>query len=483
MNILMVSSEALPFVKTGGLADVVYSLSKQLIHHHHQLHIILPLYESIRQTNPSLRFIGSSEVFLSWRKQHVDFYHLVESGLNYYFVANDYYFKREHTYGYDDDHERFAFFTLSIRHLIKLVKITMDVIHIHDWQAGMLPALLKEQDQGSPAFKHTKIVLTIHNPAFQGWLDRHYLHDFYNLPFSLYETGKVRFHEGVSTLKSAIVYSDKITTVSPTHAKELLTEEGGYGLHQVLRYVEDDFSGILNGIDASWSPAIDQLIEFPFEQEQYLISKPKNKIALFKRLNLIDASRPLFGLVSRLTWQKGIDLVIANLVWIIEQGGTVVILGTGETALENQIKQLAERYPQHCYFYIGYDEELAHQIYASSDFFLMPSLFEPCGISQMVSLRYGTLPIVRKTGGLVDTIIPYDGKMHNDTLANGIMFEAYSPHALQIALKEAFHIFHQPKLKHALIMNGFQQQHSWEVSAEQYHRLYQSLFKQENVKI
>ena len=478
----MVASESLPFVKTGGLADVVFSLSKELLHHHRVL-IVLPMYESISKTNASFSFLGSSDVYLSWRKQTASFYYVEESGIHYYFVANDYYFKRDRAYGYTDDGERFAFFTLAIRHLIKLINMSLDIIHIHDWQAGMLPALIQEQERDHPLFEYTKFVFTIHNPAFQGWLDKAYLSDFYNLPNALYDSGKVRFHDGISTLKSAIVYSDKITTVSPTHAKELLTEEGGYGLHHVLRYVEDDFSGILNGIDDAWSPDIDPLIHHTFKQADHQEGKRKNKTFLFEQFKLTDRNRPLFGLVSRLTWQKGIDLVLANIAWLIEQGATVVILGSGEASLEHELRHIADRFPQHCLFYYGYAESLAHQIYASSDFFLMPSLFEPCGISQMISLRYGTIPIVRKTGGLVDTIIPWQPRNPNLDSATGMMFETYSSHAFQEVLKEALALYAQPKIKHALIKNGFKQHHGWQVSAKHYDELYRSLSMNKNAKI
>jgi starch synthase len=482
MNILMVASESLPFVKTGGLADVVFSLSKELLPHH-RVHIVLPMYESVAKQSTSFSFLGSSEVDLSWRKQTASFYYVVEAGIHYYFVANDYYFKRDRAYGYMDDGERFAFFTLAIRHLIKLISVAFHLIHIHDWQAGMLPALIQEQERKHPLFLHTKFVLTIHNPAFQGWLDSSYLSDFYNLPNALYESGKVRFHNGISTLKSAIMYSDKITTVSPTHAKELLTEEGGYGLHHVLKFVEDKFSGILNGIDDAWSPDIDPMLHHNFKPSDHQEGKRKNKTFLFEQFKLTDPTRPLFGLVSRLTWQKGIDLVLANLSWLIEQGGTVIILGSGEPSLEHELRHLADRYPHHCLFYYGYAESLAHQIYASSDYFLMPSLFEPCGISQMISLRYGTIPIVRKTGGLMDTIVPWLPQKPNLDCATGVMFETYSAQAFQEALKEALKLQAQPKFKDALINNGFKQHHGWQVSAKHYHELYQSLFFDKNVKI
>jgi starch synthase len=483
MKIVMVASEALPFIKTGGLADVVYSLSKQLVSLHHEVSIIIPMYESMLFKPQNLDFIGTSDVYLSWRKQQASFYHHADAGIHYYLISNDYYFKRQQPYGYGDDGERFAFFSLAVRSLLKLLKHPIDVIHVHDWQCGMLPALIKEQDAQHPHFVKTKFVLTIHNPAFQGWLDRGLLWDFYNLPFHLYESGKLRFHEGVSTLKSAIVYADKVTTVSPTHAKELLTEVGGYGLHDILSYIGEDFSGILNGIDESWNPKHDAYLHHPYDPKNVTSGKQKNKERLFRDYKLKDPHRPLFGLVSRLTWQKGINLILANLHWLIQEGGSVIVLGSGEPPLTFELDLMAKKYPEQLVFIQGYDERLAHHIYAASDFFLMPSLFEPCGISQMISLRYGTLPLVRKTGGLVDTVQPWNVSQPNIRNATGFMFDAYTAQAMQMALREALEMYRNPAMLHTMIENGFQQDHGWLQSADQYVRLYASLFNKKSAKI
>lgn len=483
MKILMVSSEALPFIKTGGLADVVYSLSKELVTLTHDVSIVLPLYESMFPMISSWKAIGESPVYLSWRQQQAKFYHTQHSGIHYYFIANDYYFKRQQPYGHHDDGERFAFFTLAVRSLIKVLNLSFDVIHLHDWQGGMLPALIQEQEKHHPLFQHTKWVTTIHNPAFQGWLDQSLLWDFYNLPYHLYESGQVRFHEGISTLKSAIVYADHVTTVSPTHAQELLTEEGGYGLHQVLQYIQDDFSGILNGIDETWNPSTDKLIQHRFVQANVTEGKHINKTLLFQQLKLADPHRPLFGLVSRLTWQKGINLILANIAWLIDQGASVIVLGSGEPHLEFEWQLLAKRFPKYVSFLTGYQEALAHQIYASSDFFLMPSLFEPCGISQMISLRYGTLPVVRRTGGLVDTVIPWNPQSPNIKTADGFMFTSYAVEAFQAALQQALDMYQQPLMLHTMIENGFRQDHGWRHSAKQYSDLYHSLHATKNGKI
>ncbi len=475
MKILMVSSEANPYAKTGGLADVVYALAKELTIKGEEAAIVLPYYQSvIKRVNGNIKNVGSFDVFMSWRKQHADLYRTYVDGITYYFIGNSYYFNRDNLYGYYDDIERFAFYTLAVRNMLKFLKYKPRIIHIHDWQAGMLPALIKEQNSDDPFYQNMKFVTTIHNPAFQGLFDPFLLSDFYGLSDELYRSGKVRFKGAVSSLKAAIMYSEKITTVSPSHAQELLTEAGGHDLNHVLQYCLDDFSGILNGIDyEEWNPQTDDRLPFKYGFNDFKIGKSRNKQSLLETFGLPLNDGPLFGLVSRLTWQKGIDLITNAIPYLISRGASVIILGSGEYNAEQDLLKLTERFPQKLAVKIGYDEDVAHRIYASSDFFLMPSLFEPCGISQMISLRYGTLPIVRMTGGLIDTITPFTGA--NIDVANGYGFYDYTSNAFNDTLGWALDNYQQKETHAQLIFNAFKSQNDWAKSADEYLKLYQAI--------
>ncbi|HOJ45414.1 MAG TPA: glycogen synthase [Bacilli bacterium] len=475
MKILMVTSEANPYAKTGGLADVVYALAKELTIHGEEASIVMPYYQSIvKRVNGNVKLIGSFDVFMSWRKQTADLYRTYVDGITYYFIGNAYYFNRENIYGYYDDIERFAFFTLAARNMLKFLKLKPRIIHIHDWQAGMLPALIKEQNGDDPFYDNIRFVTTIHNPAFQGLFDPFLLSDFYGLSDELFRSGKVRFKGAVSSLKTSIMYSDKITTVSPTHAGELLTEEGGHGLNHVLQYVLDDFKGILNGIDyEEWNPQTDGKIFSKYGYSDYKVGKRENKVKLLQSFNMSKTDGPVFGLVSRLTWQKGVELITNAAPHIIARGGSIIVLGSGEYGAEQDFNNLIQRFPGKVGVYIGYNDELAHRIYAASDFFLMPSLFEPCGISQMISLRYGTLPLVRITGGLRDTVFPFTGS--NLDTANGYGFYDYTTAALIDTVSWAIDNYHKADIHGQLIYNAFKSENDWAKSAQAYLDLYESI--------
>ncbi len=473
MKIAMVASEANPFAKTGGLGDVVYSLSKELTILGEEVIIVLPFYSFIKDKLDTMPGeVTSYFVSMSWRKEKATIYRTYVDGITYYFIANDHYFGRKVMYGEYDDGERFAFFTMATKDLFKNINFTPDIIHVHDWQAGMLPVLIKEEND--PYFKETKHVLTIHNPAFQGLFPKTILGDFYNLPDSLFDSGKVRFNDQVSTLKSAIIYADKIVTFSPTHCAELLTNDGGKGLDQVLRLREDDFVGILNGVDyLEFNPENDEYIYFPYNESNFKENKDKNKALLLKSMHLKETGKPLIGLVSRLTWQKGSDLIFAMCYEMANRGCNIVILGSGEYQIEQQLEKLRATYPDIVGIYIGYSDELAHKIYASSDFFLMPSLFEPCGISQMISQRYGTLPIVRRTGGLKDSVIPYNGNNENE--ANGFGFDNYDPKDAVSTMNFAYDTWFNLDLRKSLMHNAMTTDNSWRKSTLKYLELYHSL--------
>ncbi|MCR5506175.1 MAG: glycogen synthase [Bacilli bacterium] len=477
MRIVMVTSEARPFCKTGGLADVAYSLSKELTVMGEEVSIILPFYEVIRERmHPNIKLVETFMVFMSWRSEEAKVYISYADGITYYFIENAHYFDRPNIYGDNDDGERFAFFTLAARELLYRLKNKPDIVHIHDWQPGMLPCLIKEDIYASDYFKNTKFVLTIHNPAFQGFLDRSALPELYNLPERLYDDGQVRFEGRVSTLKSAIVYSDIITTVSPTHRLELLSPEGGKGLDNILRMREWDFVGILNGIDyLEFNPQTDEQIPYNFTVTNVTKQKDLNRKALLEEMHLQDYDQPLFSMVTRITWQKGFDLVFYAVEELVNRGCNIVILGSGERDYERRWEELRARYPDKIAIYIGYSDALAHRIYAASDFFLMPSLFEPCGLGQMIAQRYGTLPIVRRTGGLKDSVINYDG--NNQDTSNGFGFDAYDGEEMKRTCVYAYDAWCNKPLMKQLVKNAMKTNNSWTKSTKEYLAVYKRVLK------
>ena len=484
MKIVMVSSEARPFCKTGGLADVVYSLSKELAVLGEDVSIILPFYDSIRRqlVNEPLKKAASFKTHMSWRKQTVDVYQVQRDGINYYLIENQQYFERGHIYGDFDDGERFGFFTMAVKEFLLTKRMYPNIIHVHDWQAGMLPCLLRVDQDCVKKFAKTKFVFTIHNPAFQGMMPKFTLGDFYNLTDDLFDNGSVRFKDQVSTLKAGIVYSDKITTVSPTHHLELLSPEGGMGLDTVLRYKEWDFSGILNGIDyLEFNPGNDKQIAMEYSEKNLVSAKKANRDALFKEYGLKANKGPLYSLVTRITWQKGFDIIFPAVEELLNRGASIFMLGSGESGYEQRWEELKRRYPDKVGLYIGYSDSLAHKIYAASDFFIMPSLFEPCGLGQMIAQRYGTLPIVRRTGGLRDSVICYDG--NNAETSNGFGFDAYSVYEMTRTAHYAYDVYQDKKLLHKLMKNAMLTDNSWQKSTQEYLKVYNQLIKQKGTSI
>lgn len=469
MNIAMIASEINPLAKSGGLADVVYSLSKELSKLGHEVICILPFYQSIRAKGGKFAYRGSYGVSLSWRHANCDVYSTQIDGISYYLLDNRYYFGRSSLYGYMDDGERFAFFQTAARGLFGYIGFVPDVIHCHDWQTGMIPCLVREQNGFDPTFSKAKFVFTIHNPAFKGIIDRYFLRDFYELPDDLYYNGKVRFEGMVSTLKTGIVYSDFVTTVSPNHAKELLTPEGGFGLDGVLRMKGEAFSGIVNGIDYDeWDPLRDPLIYKNFSYTNVTSGKRECRKRLFDVALFPDNGGPVFGLVSRLTYQKGIDLVLSIGREIAEAGGYLFVLGSGEYGLEQGLEALRRDYPESVCIYIGYSNERAHLIYSGADFFLMPSLFEPCGIGQMVAMRYGTLPIVRRVGGLPDTVEDPSSSKE----PTGFIFNDYDLGGLRYGVSRAYEVYEDKGKLLKMRRNAMKADHSWKKAAAEYLDIY-----------
>lgn len=474
MKITMIASESRPFCKTGGLADVVYSLSKELAVMGEEVTVILPFYQSIKDSiKEPVEFIDSFAVDMSWRHHEAKVYQSQADGIKFYFIEH-WYFDRNHLYGDGDDGERFAFYCLAARELLNRLKDTPDIIHCHDWQSGMFPCLIKENEYYRQRFQKTRFVMTIHNPAFQGMLGRDALGNLYNLPDYLYDDGRVRLMDHVSTLKAGIAYADKVTTVSPNHRQELLTPEGGMHLDGDLRLREWDFCGILNGIDyLEFDPAHDKFIPAPYTATTMIKNKKVCHDELLKELHINDYGFPLFSIVSRLTWQKGIDILIPAIEELAYKGCNIVILGSGERQYELEFERLRAAYPDKIAIYIGYNDALAHRIYAGSDFFMMPSLFEPCGLGQMIAQRYGTLPIVRRTGGLKDSVINFDSG--NEETSNGFGFDNYHPDDMRYTCMYAYDTWFNKPLIHKLMKNAMKTDNSWARSARSYLGLYKEL--------
>jgi len=469
MKIVMIASEANPLVKSGGLADVVFSLSDEINkNEENEAIIILPFYKSLK-FRPGIEHIKYFYIAMSWRNQYVGLFRLKEGNITYYLIDNEYYFDRDALYGYDDDGERFAYFALAATEALKVLDYKPDIIHCHDWQSAMIPCIVKEKYKGDPFFKNTKFCLTIHNPAFKGFLDKYFLANFFGLSDELYFAGKVRLDNQVSTLKTGIVYSDVVTTVSKQHRLELLNKDTSFGLSDDLKLREYDFYGIVNGVDNNeFNPSKDKLIKKKYSKTSFLEGKKENKVALLERFNLPVDDSPVFSIVSRLTWQKGIDLVLQSAYHIIANGGKIIVLGSGESHLEQGFRDLQNKFPNNVATFIGYSNNLAHTVYAGSDFFLMPSLFEPCGIGQIIAQRYGTLPIVRETGGLVDTV---------KHLHDGFSFHDYTSYALNLNIDMALEAYKNKTELNKLIKNAMTLDHSWKVSAEEYLEVYRKALK------
>jgi len=458
MRIVMVASESNPLCKTGGLADVVYSLSRELVNNGHEVFVFVPFYKSLKNKGIPAVYSYYDYVDMSWRHQYIGVFNLEIDGIKFKLIDNDLYFNRDNLYGYDDDGERFAYFSLAVQKIIHHENLKPDIVHVHDWQAGMLPALMK----GAPLDNYKiHFVQTIHNPAFKGFLDKSALGDLYNLSDDMYDSGAVRLDNAVSTLKAGIYFADKLTTVSPTHRNELLTKELSQGLNEVLELRKDDFVGIVNGIDVKeFDPITDKKIAANYSAKAFLSGKKACKQALLDYFNIPNKEGPTFGLVSRLTWQKGISLILQNAKYLIDRGANIIFLGSGEKNLEEAIESLRRIYPNQVGVYIGYNDDIAHKVYAGSDFFLMPSLFEPCGIGQIIAQRYGSLPIVRETGGLKDTV-------HAEI--DGFSFADYDPLSMYNVVKRALDVYYMEKpLFKELVKNALSIDHSWSESMNKY---------------
>ena len=477
-KILFVSSEAVPYIKTGGHADVVGSLPKYFDRNEYDVRVMLPKYACMDAAFlPNLRFVCHFYVNLNWRKQYVGILESEYRGIHYYFVDNEFYFAGSSPYNnIYEDVEKFAYFSKAVLASLPYIDYAPDVIHCHDWQTGLVPVYLHTAFGDDNFYAGIKTVFSIHNLKFQGrWRIREVI-DITGLPEQIFNDKELESYGEANYLKGGVVYADAVTTVSPSYANEITTQEGGEGLHGLMNARRNVLYGILNGIDYDeFNPQTDPYIESNFSSKSVLSGKKANKAALQKELGLsVRESAFVIGIVSRLTEQKGFDLVSYIMDDLVSQLDVqIVILGTGESKFENVFHHFHSQYPDKVSAYIGYSEEKAHKIYASADAFLMPSLFEPCGLSQMMSMRYGTIPIVRETGGLKDTVQAYNEYENTGT---GFSFCNFNPDDMKYVVEYAYHVFRdERKAWEDMMQRAMAQDFSWNKSAGEYEKLYDSL--------
>jgi starch synthase len=478
MKIAMLSSEVVPFAKTGGLADVVGALPKFLNQAGVEVRVITPLYRETKKKNLPLRSVG--EIDLDWlgRKDRFSAFEYEADGVTFLFIEKDDYFDRDFLYGtpkgdYPDNGERFGFYSRAALETLKYAGFRPDVVHVHDWQSAVTLAFLKFVYDRDPFFAHTRSLLTIHNLAYQGLFESSILADI-GLPERLFTMEEMEFYGQVNYLKAGILYATAVNTVSKRYSQEIQTPELGARLDGLLRKRSDSVYGILNGVDyAGWSPATDKFIARPFDPT-YLDGKKECKRDVLQAFSL-DVGQddaPVVGMVSRLAGQKGFDILCEALDGIFEAGARLLILGTGEDVYQKTLSAAHEKYPDSFGLKIAFDEALSHKIYAGCDMFLIPSRYEPCGLTQMYSLKYGTIPVVRATGGLEDTIQEYNVSAMT---GNGFKFSDYTAEALIGALRKAVGIYGMPGRWRSLIQNAMGCDFSWGRSAREYIRLYQKI--------
>ena len=474
-NILFVASEGVPFIKTGGLADVVGSLPKCVDKRYFDVRVMLPKYTCIPQEwKDKMEFKTSFYMDFNWKNEYVGILEAKVDGVIYYFIDNESMFGgfRPYSNNVYDDIVKFMFFSKAALSAMPLLGFRPDVIHCHDWQTGLVPVYLRERFQGNPFFHGIKSVMTIHNLKFQGKWDVKTIKEISGLDESYFTPDKLEAYKNANLLKGGLVYADAITTVSDTYAREIMTPFYGESLDGLLRAREHDLRGIVNGIDyTDYNPENDKYIDFRYNAKNFRKEKIKNKRNLQKELGLEQNDKiMMIGIVSRLTDQKGFDLIAYMMDELCQDAVQIVVLGTGDEQYENMFRHFDWKYSNKVSANIYYSEEMSHKIYAACDAFLMPSLFEPCGLSQLMSLRYGTLPIVRETGGLKDTVEPYN---EYESTGTGFSFVNYNAHEMLATVRYAEKIYYDKKREwNKMIDRAMAADFSWEVSALKYQEMY-----------
>ena len=477
-KVLLAASEAVPFIKTGGLADVVGALPRYLDRERYDVRVILPKYACMDASFlPQLRFVCHFYVNLNWRKQYAGIFETEYRGIKFYFVDNEFYFAGQAPYhNIYEDVEKFAYFSKAVLGSLPYLDFVPDVIHCNDWQTGLIPVFLRTAFGDDRFYAGIRTVFSIHNLQFQGRWRIQEVIDITGLPAGIFNATGLESYGEANYLKGGVVYADAVTTVSPTYAKDIMTVEGGEGLSGLMCAKRDRLFGILNGIDyEEFNPQTDPYIHVNYTHKDAQVGKKRNKAALQKELGLpVRDDVFMIGVVSRMTAQKGFDLIDYAMEQLLNSLDIqVVVLGTGEEKYENSFRYFQNKYPKQVCAYIGHSEEQAHKIYASAAVLLMPSQFEPCGLSQMIAMRYGTLPIVRETGGLKDTVEPYNEYENTGT---GFSFANFNAQEMMHVIQYAYEVYGEHKdawmkLQHRAMEKNF----SWGSSAKKYEELYDKI--------
>lgn len=474
MKILFVASEAAPFVRSGGLGDVAGALPKALNERGHDCRVIIPFYkeEISEMYQHTFRFKASTFVDLSWRRQYCGVYEATLDGVTYYFVDNEYYFKRKGLYGHFDDGERFAYFSKAALEILPLIDFYPDVIHSNDWHTALVSVFLDVFYRFNSKYQQIKSVFTIHNIEFQGEYGPELLGDILGLPD--WAQPLVMMNGKVNFMKGGIESANVVTTVSETYANEILDPYYSYGLESILSERRFKLHGVVNGIDtAQYDPATDNRLFENYTVRSFASKKQVNKKALCELIDLpYDATRPLVAMVSRLTEQKGLDLVGTVIDDMMRADMQVVVLGTGNWKYENMFRQVEERYPNKFRAILAFSGDLASKLYGASDIFLMPSKFEPCGLSQLIAMRYGSVPVVRETGGLKDTVPAFNPETGE---GKGFTFKTYNAYDMLDAVWRAYACYYDKENWVKVVKNGMKSDFSWDSSAKKYLDIYAAL--------
>ncbi len=474
MKIVFAASEAAPFAKTGGLADVAGSLPTAISMLGHEVSIIIPYYPQVRKHASRCKHVADLLIPIGTWKEHGEVLQKrLSPNVTVFFIKKDIYYDRPELYGtsradYPDNAERFIYFSRAVLELCIALDLRPDILHCNDWQTGLVPLYLKKLYGGEESLRRTKSIFTVHNLGYQG-LFWHWDMRLTGLGWDVFTPEGIEFWGKINFLKAGLVYSDIITTVSRTYSREIQTPEYGHGLEGLLKHRSKSLHGILNGIDVTaWDPAHDRSLPKNYSAAK-LAGKTACKKALASALNFPDSNKPRIGMVTRLVDQKGLDLLTEALPEIMACGVQLVILGTGDEKYHRILTEAASLYHERMRIVLRYDDLMARLVYAGCDLFLMPSRYEPCGLGQMLALRFGTVPIVRRTGGLADTVAAFNAKTGRGT---GFLFTDYSAPALISCLKRAMQTYNNRSAWHRLLINGMRQDFSWERSAREYVKVY-----------
>ncbi len=469
MNILYAASEALPFMASGGLADVAGSLPVAINKKGHDCRVVMPLYKGIK---PHLRanftYLTNITVDVSWRKQYCGVFTTIYNGVVYYFVDNEYYFGRDGMYGFYDDCERFTFFSRAVLEMLRYIDFKPDIIHANDWQTSLISVYYQVLYKYQQGFEDIKNIFTIHNIQYQGKYGTEVINEIMGIP--MYHADLLMYDDCVNMMKGAFEAADRITTVSPSYAWEILDPWYAYGLDRILINKQYKLSGFLNGIDVDvYNPENDPLIPANFTADN-IKGKKVCKEKLLEELGMQEGDEPLIGVVTRFVAHKGLDLIKYIFEELVDKGFKFAVIGSGEKIYEDFFSEMALRYPDKVSVTLGFVPELARKIYAGSDIFLMPSQNEPCGLAQMISMRYGTIPIVRETGGLRDSV-----RDCGDKGGNGFTFKTYNAHDMLDACMRAYELYKDKKKWKKLVSLAMTEDFSWNTSSEKYVVLYKEL--------